>query len=61
MAMQSYLTEKQLSEKTGIPVKTLQYLRYVDRSPPYVKVGRSIRFPENRVEQWLNERLREQS
>lgn len=44
-----YLTEKQVSELTGIAVQTLRNQRCEGRGFPYVKIGKSIRYPKNDV------------
>jgi predicted DNA-binding transcriptional regulator AlpA len=51
------LTEKQLADRTGIPAKTWQYLRYSGKGPAYVRVGggRLIRYAEEDVEIWLRQ------
>lgn len=59
MALSVYLTEKQLAERTGIPPKTWQYLRYTGRGPAYVRVGggRLIRYAEDEVQRWFQQHV----
>ena len=39
-----YLTEKQVSESTGLSQKTLSQHRWKSTGLPYLKFGRSIRY-----------------
>lgn len=39
-----YVSEKIVSEMTGIPISTLQKHRHFRRGIPYVKFGRTIRY-----------------
>ena len=40
-----YLTEKQVAKLTGIAVQTLRNQRCEGRGFPYVKIGKSVRYP----------------
>jgi predicted DNA-binding transcriptional regulator AlpA len=49
-----YLTEQQVAELTGFSVKFLQKLRRRGTGgPPYMKVGRSIRYKWSDVIKWM--------
>ncbi|GEM_PF-1093187 len=54
--METLLTEKQLAEKTGFSVRTLQTWRYegADHAPPYHKIGAAVRYRLSEVETWLD-------
>jgi predicted DNA-binding transcriptional regulator AlpA len=39
-----YVTEKQVSKITEIALPTLRNYRHNGKGPPYVKVGRSVRY-----------------
>ena len=44
MNTERYLTEKQVSEMTGLALATLRNKRYFGEEPTYIKVGRSVRY-----------------
>jgi predicted site-specific integrase-resolvase len=54
--MQDFLTEKELAEKSKLSVQTLRNYRAERKIFPYVKVGRSVRYPTDAVERVLRER-----
>ncbi|POH63608.1 MULTISPECIES: helix-turn-helix domain-containing protein [Cryobacterium] len=54
-----WLTEAEVSERTKIAVSTLQGWRVAPRNPnaskkgpPFVKVGRMIRYPDDQLSVW---------
>ena len=53
--MEPLLADKQLSESLGgePSVPTLRSWRYKGEGPPYIKVGRLIRYRLSDVEAWL--------
>ena len=53
--MKQYITEEEVSEKTGLAVQTLRNWRHMRRGLPYVKIGRSIRYGEMEVEAYMKE------
>jgi predicted DNA-binding transcriptional regulator AlpA len=55
--METLLTERQLAEKTGISVRTLQTWRSegAEHAPPYHKIGASVRYRLSEVEACLDE------
>lgn len=42
--MPKYLTEKQVSEMTGLAIQTLRNDRFLGQRIPYSKIGRSVRY-----------------
>lgn len=48
-----YLSEKAVSEITGIPVKSLQQNRFHRKGLPYVKFGRLVRYDMQDVVAYL--------
>lgn len=49
------LTPKEAAEALGIPEKTLSNWRYLRVGPPYVKAGGHIRYPINRLREWMTD------
>lgn len=41
-----YLTEKQVSEMTGLALPTLRNDRFLGRRLPYIKIGKAVRYNE---------------
>jgi predicted DNA-binding transcriptional regulator AlpA len=39
-----YLTEKQVSEMTKLALPTLRNYRHCGKGPPYLKIGRAVRY-----------------
>jgi predicted DNA-binding transcriptional regulator AlpA len=48
-----YLTTQEVAQMTRIPVKTLEGYRRHGMGPPYVKIGRGIRYPISGVREWM--------
>ncbi|MHB0874535.1 MAG: helix-turn-helix transcriptional regulator [Anaerolineae bacterium] len=55
--MQRLLRASELSAITGVPTSTLFHMAKADRIP-HVRLGRSVRFPEQDIERWLAARSR---
>lgn len=53
MEQQTHLTPAQLAERIQIEVRTLEAWRYRRVGPPFVRVGRTVRYPINELEKWL--------
>lgn len=47
-----------LADRLDIPVRTLGQWRYHGNGPPYVKVGRHVRYRREDVEAWLDDQTR---
>jgi predicted DNA-binding transcriptional regulator AlpA len=50
---QKWLTDHQVVEKTGIPRQTLANLRCQGKGPIFYKIGRSIRYKEQDIENYM--------
>ncbi len=46
-------TEPDTAAMLGIGASTLQQLRFRGEGPPYLKIGRAIRYRRSDVERWL--------
>lgn len=44
-----FLTEKQVSELTQIPISTLQFWRSKKSNLPFAKYGKYVRYPKSEV------------
>jgi hypothetical protein len=51
------LEPKRVTERLGVLDATLTDWRYRKKGPPFVKVGRLVRYPAPLLEQWIAERL----
>lgn len=51
-------TEQQEAARTGFSVRTLQAWRVRGDGPPYLKVGRSVRYDPRAVDSWLASKAR---
>lgn len=59
MATQKYLTTSQVGELLGLSTGALAQMRFKGTGPLYVKLGgRSVRYRQDDVEQWIEERIR---
>ena len=47
------LTEKQVSERWNVSLNTLRFWRSTGDGPPYVKLGRSVRYNVSALEKYL--------
>lgn len=50
-----YLSPRQVSQLTGIPIKTLEAWRGVRKDLPYYKVGRGVRYKIQDVRDFIEE------
>lgn len=55
----SLVDEKQLSAHSGVARQTLQIWRMRRIGPPFIKVGRAVRYPWGDYQTWLNSRRQE--
>jgi predicted DNA-binding transcriptional regulator AlpA len=49
----AYQPPRQFAQITGIPESTLAKLRMTGDGPPYVKIGRSVRYPVRAGLEWM--------
>ena len=54
---QQILTTRQAADVTGLAVPTLNKLRVYGGGPPYLKLGRSVRYRLDDIHTWLNARV----
>jgi predicted DNA-binding transcriptional regulator AlpA len=54
----SCISERDLSRRLAVSVRTVQRWREVGEGPSYVKFGRAVRYHPGEVERWLGERVR---
>lgn len=54
-----YLPEWKVSERTGMSRNTLSMWRWKGKGPPFVKLGRAVRYPESGLIAWLNQQQRQ--
>lgn len=54
MQQNTWLSEKEVAQLTGISVSTLQKNRFYRRGIPYSKVGRLVRYALKDVEAYLS-------
>ncbi|GAA3591925.1 hypothetical protein GCM10022198_14850 [Klugiella xanthotipulae] len=55
-----WLTEREVAEKTGVAVSTLQNWRSLGgRGPSFAKVGRLVRYSLDAVDEWMAEMERQ--
>ncbi len=55
---QSLSNERQEAARLNVSVRTLQSWRTKGDGPPFVKLGRSVRYDPRRVDEWLTSRAR---
>ena len=53
MFLSELLTEKQVSERWNVSLNTLRFWRSTGDGPPYVKLGRSVRYNVSALEKYL--------
>jgi predicted DNA-binding transcriptional regulator AlpA len=46
-------TTEEISEATGVPVETYVWWRQINEGPPYVKLGRNVRYSLKAVMQYI--------
>ena len=55
------LSPPQVAERLGLARSTLAKLRVHGGGPPYLKLGASVRYPEDALSDWIAARPRHQS
>lgn len=48
-----YLTTEQVSQFTGLSIKALETMRYKRIGPPFLRIGRRIRYLRSDIVAWL--------
>jgi len=48
-----FLTEREVAKLTGIAVQTLRNWRCMRVGPPYVKIGRLVRYPKDELDKFM--------
>lgn len=54
--MRKLLLEKEVAELLQVSEEMLKYHRKRNTGPPYIKVGTLIRYKQEDIEKWLEER-----
>lgn len=57
----SYESVESLAQRTDTNVDYWNRLRSLGGGPPYVKIGRLVRYPRREVDAWMADRLRERT
>ncbi len=57
------ISETELSELTGISIKTLQWYRYKgpEYAPKFMKIGKRIYYSKQEIDEWIKNQPRYQS
>jgi predicted DNA-binding transcriptional regulator AlpA len=56
MSTERYLNEREVSTLTGLALPTLRNYRSTNQGPPYVKVGRAVRYSLSDVYEYMEAR-----
>ena len=51
------LTVQELSDYTGVPIRTLDRWRLTHDGPPFISLGRHVRYPEDALLDWMRNQL----
>jgi len=57
--MQKLMTPEDVGELLGVPPRTLAWWRHQHSGPPYVAVGRHVRYRAVDLEAWLESHARD--
>jgi predicted site-specific integrase-resolvase len=52
-----FITEKELSRRTGIGIQTLRNWRHIGKGFKYVKLGRAVRYPWQDAQDYMRARI----
>jgi len=52
----NWITEKKVSELTGLAVQTLRNWRHLSKGPAYSKIGRAIRYSLDDIRDYFRQR-----
>jgi hypothetical protein len=53
MKMKLFLTEVEVAEKTRLKLPTLRNHRHLHKGIPYIKIGRSVRYDPDDIENYI--------
>jgi hypothetical protein len=53
----NYITEKEIANQHGIPLKWIQNIRYSNKDFPYYKLNGRLYFNEEEVDNWFKDNL----
>lgn len=53
------LRPEEVASRLGVTVNTLAIWRHYRRGPSFLKIGRQVRYPEELVNEFLNEAVRD--
>lgn len=56
--MSKLLSEREVEERYGMKIRTLRKWRWSGEGPPYAKLGRSVRYRPEDIEDFIKCRLR---
>jgi predicted DNA-binding transcriptional regulator AlpA len=48
-----YMTPREVTEDLQVPESTLAQWRWLKKGPPWIKVGRHVRYPRSGYRAWL--------
>jgi len=54
MSYQRLLKEREVADLTGLSLRGLQQKRTEGGGPPFVRIGRTVRYPYDDLIQWLD-------
>ena len=57
--LENLLSENEIAQIFGRAVPTLQKDRLCGTGPPFIKIGRLVRYRPSAVQAWLDERIRQ--
>lgn len=52
---QEYFSEKEVAQKTGLSIKTLQNHRATGTGLPFFRIGRTVRYGSEDIKEYMNE------
>jgi excisionase family DNA binding protein len=58
MIEQKLLTEQEAADLLNVQVMTLRRLRYKNKGPKYIKVGRLFRYEQKDLDEFINQQKR---
>lgn len=57
MNQPTHLTPAQLAARLQVTERLLESWRYRKKGPPFVRIGRTVRYPADQIETWMKENL----